>query len=401
MGKQIEAIINPELLVWARKSLNYDLVYIAKRMNKSVDKILEWETGQSRPTFNQLLQLADIYKRPVVVFYLPKPPNELDKPFDALDLRDFRKLPDVESKRFSSALLLELREAEYRREQLLDLSQLLGQELSEFTWGVNKNEMPDILAQRIRADLKITSEDQRKWRNANQALRAWMTALEQQNILIFQTGFFQNNPVELTEMRGIAISFSRLPIIILNVKDAVNGRIFTLMHELCHLLLQVSGVSNSYEYYTAHSKEEEREIFCNRFAAEMLVPANSLLSSDIVQSHDIRRDWDDFELNKLANRYRVSKEVILRRLVDVQSTTREFYQFKRAEYIKEYESREKTGGFSSPHEKFVRVHGVTYVSTILDAYYSGVINTNDASEYLGVKPKYLTKVQEHLSKVVS
>ncbi len=267
------APIEASLLIWARKTIHYDLQEAAKKIGVSVEKLEQWEIGESKPTVAQLKQIANVYKRPLAVFFLPRPPHEYERPFAALNLRDFRRLPESETSRFSSALILELRKAENRRLLIIDLLKQLGHDIPEFELIESNNNSPEVIAERIRLGLGVTFEEQSRWRDSNLALRNWIHALEHVGVLVFQTGFFQGNLVSVSEMRGIAINFSNLPIIIMNGSDSPTARIFTLMHEFCHLLLNISGISDVFFDLTSDiSNSEGIEIFCNRFAAEMLIP---------------------------------------------------------------------------------------------------------------------------------
>ncbi|MCI0713628.1 MAG: XRE family transcriptional regulator [Chloroflexi bacterium] len=403
MAKSVEALVKPSLLVWARKSIGYDIEEVAKKLNISPEKITAWENGEARPTVKQLMKLADIYKRPLVVFYLPVPPNQLESPFDALDLKDWRKLPDTEEREFSTALRLEIRKSEERRELLLELSEVLDKEIGDFLLKTNTDEDPDLLARRIRKVLTISLEEQKSWKSTSIAYKHWIRAIELQNVLVFQTGFFAGQKIEIDEMRGLAISHKKLPIIMVNVRDTQNGRIFTLIHEFCHLLLNLSGIINSYRYAVDLEIDQRIEVFCNRFTAEFLVPIDSLLREPIVTNHGSNTAWEDFELLQLSRVYKVSEEVILRRLLDQQLTTSAFYEEKREEYKERFiqSKQKKSSGGPPPHEKYVRTHGATFVSTVFDAYHSGLINTNDVSDYLGARTKNIAKIEEHLMKETS
>src|ERR1017187_9694215 len=98
MGEQIRAIVKPELLVWARESAHFQPHVAAKKANVPVERLLEWETGETSPTINQLRTLANIYKRPLAVFFLPEAPEQFDV------MRDFRRLPGTVRAEYSPEL---------------------------------------------------------------------------------------------------------------------------------------------------------------------------------------------------------------------------------------------------------------------------------------------------------
>lgn len=396
MSKRVDAIVQPSLLKWGRESIGYEIEVAAKKIGVSTDTLTNWEDGVSRPTVNQLLKIAGVYKRPFAVFYLPMPPSQMDEPFDTL--RDWRKLPDSVSRKKSTGLILELREALRRREILLDLAEDLDEEIPEFSI-TNQNNMSAIeLARHVRARLGITYEDQIKVKNMPEALKLWRTAVESLDVLIFQTGFFSAYPITVEEMRGIAIYYEQLPIIIINSKDSNSARIFTIMHELGHLILRLSGISNTYDY----NNLSQEEVFCNEFAGELLVPSQHLVDETEVKNNS-SLVWDDDVLDILSRRYSVSKEVILRRLLTLQRTTESYYRQKRDQWHEEWVAireakgkKEKSSGGPEYHTKFVRCHGIRFVETAFDAYNRGVIPANQLSEFLGTKMKHIPKILEHL-----
>jgi len=396
MSNRVDAIIQYSLLKWGRESIGYEIEIAAKKIGVSIDTLKNWENGTTRPTVNQLLKIAEVYKRPFAVFYLPIPPNQMDEPFDTL--RDWRKLADSTDHKKSIGLILELREALRRREILLDLAEEMNEEITEFDITYQNNMSSTDLSRLVRNQLNITYMDQVKIKNIPDALKIWRTAVEKLNILVFQTGFFTNYPIRVEEMRGIAIYYDRLPIIVINSKDSHSARIFTLVHELGHLILRLSGISNTYE----DNGLNQEEIFCNEFAGELLVPSNHLIEEPEVKSHD-SLIWSDEVLDLLSRRYSISKEVILRKLLTLQRTTESHYQEKREQWREEWiainETRgkqEKSSGGPQYHTKFVRCHGVRFVETAFEAYNRGVIPANQLSEYLGTKMKHIPKILDHL-----
>lgn len=402
MTERVDALVEPSLLLWARTSIGFDILAAAKKIGISPERLMEWEAGQSKPTIKQLITIANVYKRPLAVFYLPAPPNELDEPFDAL--RDWRRLPDTQPGDYSTGLRLELRKAEARRDLLLELYNELDEPVNEFELVAEIRQSPDVVARRLRAILGVTPQEQTSWRNQWTALRRWTNAIERQDVLIFQTGFYQQQAVDVDEMRGVAIWHSELPIIISNGQDTPNARIFTLLHEFGHLLLRVSSVSNDYfDVRNLGVDASQIEIFCNQFAAELLVPTEMLLADVTVAEHGQNPEWDEYELSQIARKFSISREVILRRLLTLGLTTENFYDQMRQIFLQQYvEARRKlkeSSGGPPYHTRFVRHHGAKYVSTVFDAYDRGAINTSDVSQFLGVKIAHIADIRADLDAV--
>ncbi|MDE0610804.1 MAG: XRE family transcriptional regulator [Anaerolineaceae bacterium] len=397
MARSADAIINPELLVWGRETIGYDQELAAKKIGVTLQKIADWEDGEKRPTVKQLIKAANVYKRPFASFYFSSPPTHWDEPYDKLE--DWRTLPDAESSKKSPGLILELREAARRREILLNLSMETGENPERFKLPRFQKETPRSLAIRVRKILRTPIEDQFTCASDLMALRMWRAAVEELDVLVFQTGFFSGYPVAVREMRGVALHFDKLPIIILNSKDTVTARIFTIMHELGHIILGQSGLSN----FRNFQQLEDDEVFCNEFAGELLVPSTSLLSQPEVKAR-LNKVWSDDELRTLATRFRVSKPVILRRLLAIDKTTPSHYKKMLAKWKKEWEEEQSAPGRISSggpayHTKFLRCHGGRFVSSVVDAYDRDVIHVGELSEYLGSKLKHIDAIRDDLAKV--
>ena len=387
--------------MWGRETIGYDIESAAKKIGVKPERLADWEKGVARPTVKKLFKIANVYKRPFASFYFSAPPTHWDEPYDKLN--DWRTLPESGSAKKSPSLVLELREAARRREILIDLAEEMDEELPEFDTVRQPGEPPAALAKRVRVILGKSVEDQKSCKTQADALRMWRQAVESLGVLVFQTGFFGGHyPVDIKkDMRGVALHFDRLPIIIMNSKDSVTGRIFTIMHELGHLILRQSGLSN----FTDYEGPVADEVFCNELAGELLVPSVQLLEEPIVDGHPGKL-WNDGDLTRLSRRYWVSKEVILRRLLENNKTTNAHYSYMQAKWKEDWErkqdsSRSASGGGPAYHTKFVRCHGARFVSTVLDAYDQDVIHAGQLSEYLDTKLKHVEGIRENLAKVVA
>jgi Zn-dependent peptidase ImmA (M78 family)/transcriptional regulator with XRE-family HTH domain len=386
MSSNIKAIIKSDLLVWARKSAGLSIEEASKKAQIKPDRLKSWEEGDKQPTVIQLRKLAQIYKRPLAVFYLSEPP----KTFDIL--HDFRRLPDKLRSTESPHLKLEIRLAQYRRQIALDLYNMLGEDIPKFIKTVNLSEDTENVASNIRKFSGIHYDEQVSWKNEYEAFNQWRSALENLGVLIFQA-----RKVELSEMRGFSITDAPLPVIVLNINDSPKGRIFTMLHEFVHLMLKESGLCNLEEDGLHQTHESEVEIFCNQVAGAALIPMRQLLAEDIVTGRQKKPEWDDTELDKLASRYKASREVVLRRLLIAQLTTEAFYRQKRKEFQKEYEALgKKEGGFAPPHIIALASAGNHFVNLVLDSYYREKITTSALSDYLNIRLEHLPKIQTEM-----
>lgn len=380
MNKKIEALVEPALLIWARESLGFDVPTAAKKIQVKPEKLELWEKGDAKPSIAQLKKLAHLYKRPLAIFYLPTPPKD----FDAL--RDFRRLTDTQPSIYSSELLFLMRDVQEKREMFLELLEITESDVNEFKTTITRSQNVPLIALNIRQLLGITFEKQLSWKSLYDALNAWKLAIENLGVLVFQS-----SEVAVAEMRGFSIYNVRYPVIVINAKDSPAGRIFTLLHEFVHLTLKDGGICDLEE----RGLEKDTEVFCNYVAGEILVPETILKERPEVKNVSGTRDWTDDELKDMADAFRVSTEVILRRLVIIRKATNAFYDKKRKEFVEHsaaLRKDKKKGGFMPVSDKVVRNYGKAYVQTVLNAYYSDSIGASAVSDYLGVRLKHLDRI---------
>lgn len=381
MGASIHVPINPELLVWARESAGYDTTSAARRVGVSQDKLESIEAGEMQITYAQLRKAAEVYKRSLAAFFMTVPPPKIDPP------RDFRLQPDYASQPLSPALNFEIRKAWKHRDDVIELAQQMGKSLPVFEPTATMRQSPERVANDIRKLLNITVHNQLSWRNSTVALKHWKSAVEAFGVLVFEASRI---PVE--EMRGASLWNETLPVILLNGADSHTGRAFTLLHEFTHLLLRQGGICDlaPVEFESQNAKVE---VFCNAVAGAALVP-HEVLQQLLTGHHDA--EWSMEELDELSKHFKVSKEVVLRRLLILGKTTDGYYRQMRQVFIQEYRQiREKSRGEGGPSPAVMAVRnlGRPFVGLVLSAYHDNMIGLATVSDYLGLKIKHLPRVE--------
>src|SRR5215212_4168994 len=355
------AIIKPALLAWARDDAGLSVEEAAKKIAVKPEYLLACEQSEEyRLTVRQLRILSNAYKRPLAFFYLPQPPPK------SAELRDFRRPSEEPPEPESAKLRYEIRRARYRRKVALDLLEEIGEGVSEFKARATLQEDAAEVARRLRALLHIQRAEQRNFDDEYDALNAWREAIENTGVAVFQA-----LGIDDREMVGVSLSEPKLPVILLNMGGAPVRRIFTMMHEMTHLMLRTGGVCTLNEVQAI-------EVFCNEVAGETLVPRAWLLDEPVVKSRGPQREWAGELIQALARRYRVSRETVLRRLVVAGYATNEFYEQKRDEYQAEFEARaravakkrkeqEKSGGIA-PSTQALGESGKMFVRLVLESY---------------------------------
>jgi Zn-dependent peptidase ImmA (M78 family)/DNA-binding XRE family transcriptional regulator len=370
----LEVPVAPGVLKWARETMGKTLDEVARRLDLGKATVEAWETGHKNPTLKQLRELSAFLKRPLAAFFLPAAPQEAPLP------ADFRTLPADSKKPFTEKTLLALR----RARRLQSLSRELASSLGDrSTFAFETASLSDdirSLAHRIRRRLGVTLERQLEWKNETEALNEWKKAVESLGVLVLELTF------PIVEGRAFSLTDDAYPVIVLNSGDSLNGRIFSLFHEFGHLLLGQSGICD----YTEEGKLIEQ--FTNRFSGEFLVPGSVLLGHPLVESH-IGEDWEDDDLQTLGRQFKVSREVILRRLLITGSTTREFYERKRAEWEARRKETGTTVGRRVPARQCIRQNGLSFTVRVLESATRDVITYRDVSDYLSIGLKHLPAVE--------
>lgn len=389
-----KAIIKPELLVWARGRAKVSAVDAAKAVNIAVERLTAWEAGEDAPTLNQLRKLATKYHFPLAVFYLPEPPLDFEP------LRDFRRLPDADDKTVSPALALHIRAAYERRELGLELHADLGQPIEEFPLHATLRSDPEALGQAIREFFAVDADNQRAAARQGRSFDFWRRRLEERDVLVFVVSG-PHHSVELSEMRGFAIAQTHLPVIVVNGRDySQGGKAFTLLHELAHIVLGESAISNGSAEDLGNAPDEQNvERFCHAVAAAALMPRNLMLSfADVAPEGE--REWSDDSLRVIARAIGVSREAALLRLVFFGRASWAFYRQERERFREEYRqaAEEKAQEAKKPVAikrsiMLMSWNGRGFTRLVLRSYYDKRITLNDVASYLGAKVKHIPALE--------
>jgi Zn-dependent peptidase ImmA (M78 family) len=257
----------------------------------------------------------------------------------------------------------------------------MNEPVREFTLRATLATNVETLGAGIREFLQVSEASQQRF--AKKAFEGWRAAVEAKDILVFVVP-----RLKIEEMRGTALAETTLPVILVNGKDRGNGRVFTLLHEFCHLALRQSGVSNvGGERNDAPNPNVER--FCNAVAAAALMPSEWLLGEHLVASKGGTKTWDDDELDALARRFGVSPEAVLRRLLTLGRTTQTFYDSKRTVFQRFYddleEKKEKSTGGPEYHLAVLGQLGRTFTQLIFQGYHDRYFTLRDVAGLLNVK----------------
>jgi Zn-dependent peptidase ImmA (M78 family) len=245
----------------------------------------------------------------------------------------------------------------------------------------------ETLAAKVRKYIGISFRQQFNFRSNDQAFKAWRHALEEAGVFKFKDSFKD------LFLSGFCIVHDQYPIIMVNNSNSFTRQIFTLMHELGHILYGVNGVTDVDESYLEFLENDEQriEIQCNRFAAEVLVPAKRF-EADI----PFFEQEGDNAISDLANKYSVSREVILRRLLDFNLIDKNQYVDQSEEWNKDYlRSKKETSGGNWYLTKMAYL-GEGFVQTAFHNYQNGKFDKATLATHLNVKAKNLKKFESYI-----
>lgn len=361
--------VQPELLRWAlnRSGLSADDAEIR------FPKFAGWESGEAQPTLKQLEKFAAATRTPLGFFFLDKPP---DLP---LPINDFRTVGNRRPRAPSPDLLDSIYTMQRRQEWLRSYLVESGAEPLDFVGSVQVTSDPVTAAGLIRQVLKVGLNWAQGFPTWSDALRELRGLIEEARIVPILNGVVGNNThrkLDPQEFRGFSLVDDYAPLIFVNSADAKAAQMFTIAHELAHLWVGAEGVSNLNKTLPTNSTIEE---FCNKVAAEFLVPASVL--TEIWAT--VSQATDPFQ--ELARRFKVSPIVAARRALDLRLISRNrFFQFYEQSESDEQRVRGKqTAGGDFYATQNTRV-GRRFVKLVSRAAHEGKLLYRDAYSLTGL-----------------
>lgn len=297
--------VSPEILRWACLRAGLDTQTILQKL----PQFSAWERGEKKPTLKQLERFSRIVHAPVGFMFLPAPPEE------HLPIPDFRTLGNVNVAHPSPDLLETIYLCQQRQEWYRNFLISVHNDPLPFAGSASQKDSVKRIAQEIRQTLGFEIESRSKLSTWEDALRQFIAQSDDSGIMVMVSGVVGSNShrkLNYEEFRGFALSDDRAPLIFINGKDTKSAQMFTLAHELAHIWLGKTGVSDVGPLTKPSNK---MELWCNEVAAEILVPIDSMKQ----QYRKAEQTTDT--IGRLARFYKVSTLVILRRMFDAQFIT--------------------------------------------------------------------------------
>jgi len=387
-----KAHISPNVLKWARESARMTEETAASKVSVTVDKLKEWEDGTNQPTIKQAQTLAKAYKRPFALFFLPNIPRDFQP------LQDFRKSG---SKDLTTSSIFIIREIQQKQAWISDVYSENQEDKLAFVGRFSIQDNPQVVARDILNTLKI---DPLFYKTEN-PIKEWIDGAEKNGIFVSRTSFIHSRlKLDLEELQGFAIADTHAPFIFINSDDWNAPQLFTLVHELAHIWIAETGISNEVD---PDIKQKDKfhpiELFCNEVAANALMPKEFFLN---LNSASFQTSKDIF---RVAKQIGVSSFALLVRALNLNIISLPTYQklkkqadFEYVEYLKreaekraKQKEKDKQGG---PNYFLLQLNRNSrlFTQTVLDAFRGGFIEPTLASNLLNVQVNKFPKLESQL-----
>lgn len=333
-----------------------------------------WLNGDARPTLKQLEDFARLTHVAFGYFFLPQPPAL------ALPVPDFRTLRDEALAEPSSDLLDTLYLCQQRQDWYRDHARVHGLPVLPFVSSASVHDAPEVVAQNQRETLGMTTEARRQLPTWTDALRQMIAKTEDAGVMVMVSSVVGSNShrkLDVSEFRGFALTDDLAPLVFLNGADSKAAQMFTLAHELAHVWLGATGVSDT---QAGEVPEQQTERWCNRVAAELLIPIEELRAT-----HQRNVPIPD-EIQQLAREFKVSTLVALRRLFDAGYIDRAaLWQHYREEQERLRTLKERSSGGGDFYRSLGARTSKRFARAIVSSTLEGLTSFPDAFRMLGMR----------------
>ena len=389
-----KAYITPNVLKWARESARMSEETAAAKIGVPASRLQTWEAGTDQPTIRQAQKLAKEYKRPFALFFLPEIPRDFQP------LQDFRK---PGSKPLSTAPVFIIREIQQKQAWMSDTMRENNEEKLSFVGKYSIGDNPQIVASDMLSTLGLEPPNYRR----SNPIKEWIDAAESNGIFVSRTSFIHSRmKLDSEEIQGFAIADQYAPFVFINSEDWDAPQLFTLVHELAHIWIAATGISNEIGPNQGLANNTNAiEFFCNEVAANALMPQDYILSLPKSTFHGSQ------EVFKAAKNLGISSFALLVRALNLNLISGPAYQQLKRAADAEYKAflqreadkkarqkeKENSGG---PNYFLLQLNRNSrlFTQTVLDAFRGGRIEPTQASNLLNVKVNKFPKLEAQLYK---
>ncbi|MXX97295.1 MAG: ImmA/IrrE family metallo-endopeptidase [Rhodothermaceae bacterium] len=367
----VRVAVKPELLRWARERAGVTLEDLEKK--KKFKKLPEWESDRDIfPTLNQLEEFAKAVHVPLGYLFLDEPPEE------RLPIADFRTIGNTQRAKPSPNLIDTIYAMQRRQDWMHDYMIECQASPLPFAGSAGLGDDPGTIGMEMRNMMGLNRGWAGKvstWQDAVARLRRDIEKLGVMAVINGVVGNSNHRSLNVKEFRGFALTDQYAPLIFVNGKDSKAAQMFTLAHELAHIWLGESGLSGFEKMIPAGTEIEE---WCNRAAAEFLLPSQELIQ----RWNQVKGQESPYRI--LAREYKVSPIVAARRALDLQLIERATYFEFYEDYISQpIKSKRSSSGGDFYRTQNVRV-GRLFATRVIGAAMEGKIGFKRAYELTGL-----------------
>ena len=356
------ADVKPELLRWARERARLDPAVLVRRF----PKYIEWERGTARPTLKQLEAFARTSRAPVGCLFLS------EAPIEEVPIPDFRTVGDSAIGRPSPEMLDTVYLCQQRQDWYREFARVEGEGPRPFVGSASIASDIEATAAQMRRALGFDLDERHTLPTWSAALRRFGEQAEALGVLVMISGIVGSSTrrrLNPEEFRGFALADPLAPLVFVNGADTKAAQMFTLAHELAHLWLGESALS---DVAVRPTRLHRVEAWCNRVAAELLVPGQ------------VVRAAHDTSAERLARRFKVSTLVVLRRLKDVSRLGEAEFRVAYRDEIGRLSARPAANGGSFHPTLRVRV-GRRFGHALVTSTLEGRTSFSESLRLLGIR----------------
>ncbi|MDI3500189.1 MAG: hypothetical protein PWP50_1233 [Synergistaceae bacterium] len=365
---RVEVKVKPEMIRWALERS----ARRAEDLHERFPKLAAWEEGLVCPTLKQLEDFAKAARVPIGYLFLNAPPEE------RVPIQDLRTMAMRGVRRPSPDLLDVIYLCQGRQEWYRDYARITGEPARRFVGSATLQDSIETVAGRMRCELGLDIEERQRIPTWTHALRRFVEQADELGVLVMISsvvGANNRRKLDPEEFRGFALCDELAPLVFINGTDTKAAQMFTLAHELAHLWLGESALSDVGPVTVPTSAIEK---WCNRVAAELLVPLDSLRA-------EYRTDADlQGELNRLAQHYKVSTLVVLRRIYDAGALSRDELWYNYEHELERLRHMAEVSGGDFYLSQTARA-GKRFARALITSTFEGHTSFTEAFRLLGVR----------------
>ena len=350
--------VNPTILNWLMQEAQQGNVG-----SSIIDLIKEWISGEKEPTFSQIEKVSKKINIPFGYFFLEKPPLEKCK------IVDFRTVDSISIHNPSRDLIDTVDLMSGIQEWMAEYNKENGASGYNFVGSIKTTDSVIPAAKTIREDLNLSLNWFEDFRNAREAFNSLRNTIADIGVIVMMNGIVGNNThrtLNVSEFRAFALTDPYAPLIFINSRDADNGKLFSLLHELVHVWI---GKDNFYnDVYGVSQKVSKEEQFCNAVAAEILVPDSIFIDEWSNQTGSNESIIYELEKKFICSRFTLLIKAFNTRRIEKAEFSRLLNLFKgQFETMQNQKQSEISGGGD-----FYRTLATKWDRKVIQAMYSGV-----------------------------